>query len=130
MHAADHLSLSLLHQLARDLRELRILVLMTCRDGEFRRARDLADTLITPSLRDLQRIKLRGLELSEIGELLREISGRVPTEDVLASISQMSAGNPLFIELLASNHLQTGWSNEQFAEELRASVEQHLAPIL
>ena len=71
---------------------------MTCRDGEFRRARDLADTLITPSLRDLQRIKLRGLELSEIGELLREISGKVPTEDVIASISQMSAGNPLFIE--------------------------------
>jgi hypothetical protein len=129
VHAADHLSLSLLPQLARDLRELRILLVMTCRDGELRRARDLADTLVTPSLRDMQRIKLRGLELSEIGELLREISGRIPAEDVVASISQMSAGNPLFVELLISNHFLTGWSNEPLPEELRASVEQHLAPI-
>jgi predicted ATPase len=55
LHAADRLSLSLLPLLARDLRELRILIVITCRDGELRRAPELADTFAAPTLRDLQK---------------------------------------------------------------------------
>ncbi len=128
LHAADRLSLSLLPLLARDLRQLRVLLIITCRESELRRTPEFADVLSVPISRDLQRITLRGLEPGEIDKLLRGITGIAVKQEAIESVGRMTAGNPLFVHLLANNNLLSRCIGE-FPEELRISVEAHLAPV-
>jgi len=128
LHAADRLSLSLLPLLARDLRQLRVLLIITCRDSELQHTAEFAAVLAAPILRDLQRITLRGLEAGEIDKMLRGITGIAVKQEAIESVAQMTAGNPRFVRLLATNNLLSR-SIVEFPEELRISVEAHLAPV-
>jgi hypothetical protein len=99
---ADPDSLGLLTFLAGCLRDERVLVLGTLREGEIDSSAELVDVLAAVARRPTsRRLTLRGLSADEVAELLRSASGPdVPTSAVSA-ISERSEGNPFFVRELA-----------------------------
>ena len=100
LHAADPLSLELLHELARGIESLPLLVITA-----ERRAQGETDPLATLAL--AQRIELRGLAATDVEHIVRaklaqrfpERVGPVPRE-LLDRIAARAQGNPFYVEEL------------------------------
>src|SRR6516164_272499 len=98
LHAADAPSILLLRFAARELGEARVVVLGAYRDMELDRGHPLAVALAELSREPATRhVPLSGLEEADVSGLIREITGVVPREGVVAAAHRDTEGNPLFV---------------------------------
>lgn len=98
LHWADQPSLRLLHFLAREVREARLLVVGTYRDVELRRDHPLQATLAELNREQLhRRINLRGLTEEDVARYIRMTAGVEPRPALVAKIYEETEGNPFFV---------------------------------
>lgn len=111
LHWADEASLELLHELARELRDARVLLLATYRSDELHRRHPFLRTLAALQRERLvTTIQLRRLSVDEIGEAIRLILGHqdpVSTE-FRDAIYARCEGNPFFAEELIKALAESG----------------------
>jgi DNA-binding SARP family transcriptional activator/tetratricopeptide (TPR) repeat protein len=106
LHAADEPSLLLLRFLAGSLHHARLVVVGAYRDTEPRR--EALTEVVAEALRepDARHMRLGGLNLNEVAEVVELIGGMKPSEQLAAAIHRETEGNPLFVaelvRLLAS----------------------------
>jgi tetratricopeptide (TPR) repeat protein len=129
LHAADAPSLLLLRFLGQSIRETRILVLGSYREGE-RRVVELA-TAFAELARVARRIPLRGLDVAEVGAYLTRVGDGAALPATAARLQAITAGNPFFlgevVRLRAAEGLLTGEGDladpgVRVPEEVRAVI--------
>jgi class 3 adenylate cyclase len=99
LHWADKPSLLLLHFLAREIRDTRILILGTYRQDEIQREHPLAEVLSSLRReRSYQRIVLRGLQEKDTRAMISDIGGQDAPQAFARAIFLETEGNPFFIE--------------------------------
>jgi hypothetical protein len=107
LHWADKPSLLLLQFLARELRDIRVLVVGTYRNIELGRQHPLAQTLGELTRQGMgERIFLRGLTRRNVAQFIEMTTGTRPSDRVVSSVHKDTDGNPFFltevVRLLAS----------------------------
>ena len=101
LHWADDSTLALINHLSQRHSELPLLMIATYRENEI----DISPGL-SKTLEDLIRarlatqIRLKGLPSSEVAQMLRGLSGRVPPTAVVSEMHEETEGNPFFVEEL------------------------------
>lgn len=100
LHGADVSSMEMLHFVARDLRSSRLAILGTYR-GEEARARPEVWDLLSKINREGELFVLQGLSGRLLAELIRRRTGRQLTEDLVADVERLTAGNPFFATEMA-----------------------------
>ncbi len=108
LHWSDVSSVVLMHYLAKQLRETKLLIVGTYRDFEVTRTAQqgsaLGELMVLPGSR---RTMLRGLSREAVSRMIREGTGQVASNYLVDQVFEMSAGNPFFVgeivELLAFN---------------------------
>jgi DNA-binding CsgD family transcriptional regulator/tetratricopeptide (TPR) repeat protein len=101
LHWADRSTLDLLTWLARNLADLRVLLLLTYRSDEMRRSHPLRPVLAELGrLPQVERVELQPLTDQEIGDLLVAIHGGPVPPAVARQVADRSEGNPFFAEEL------------------------------
>ncbi|MGH7820014.1 MAG: ATP-binding protein, partial [Candidatus Binatia bacterium] len=96
-HASDLSSLRLLQFVARELRDARILVVVTYRDVEAK-ARGVAGEVLAELGREGLTLHLKGLSEPDVGQLIEATAGEVPPADLVGTIYRATGGNPFFVE--------------------------------
>ncbi len=134
-HAADLSSLRLLQFLARELRDSRILLVVTYRDAEAK-ARATVGEILAEISREGRTIHLQGLSKPEVAHLIETTAEAVPSADLVTKVHQATGGNPFFIEgvvrvALAEHEPSRGKQeivagNLKIPEEVKESVRQRL----
>ncbi len=98
LHWADKPSLLLLQFLAREIRDVHLLLVGTYRDVELRRHHPLAQVLGDLAREPLcTRILLRGLRETDVERYIAGILGSAPPETMVAEVHRMTEGNPFFV---------------------------------
>jgi eukaryotic-like serine/threonine-protein kinase len=97
VHAADEDSLVLLRFLARELRQIRALIVATYRESEVRESAAHA-ALLSEIGREGTTIPLRGLSLDEVAEFIRGAGGLPADRETVSSLHQATDGNPFFLD--------------------------------
>lgn len=120
---ADQPSLMFLEFLASQLTGKRILILGTYRDIEVNREHPLFRTLAQLARSgSYHREGLGGLELEQIGQLIGDISGSEPSQELVQAIFEHTDGNPFFmteiIRLLEEKRLSGGHTATTGLEDL------------
>ena len=124
LHWADKPSLLLLQFLARELREARLLVVGTYRDGVLDRQHPLTSILgDLVRLPGYQRLFLQGLSQSEVAHFIERTTGVPPTEVVVTSLHRQTEGNPFFLTEMVRLLVMEGGP-----AALRAPSPGHLTP--
>jgi predicted ATPase len=109
LHWADKASLLLLHFVAREITEARLLVVATYRDVEVSADHPLGELL--PALRrerTVDRVLLRGLPDGAVHTLLVGIRGADVPETFTSSLARETSGNPFFIREILRHLLDEG----------------------
>jgi len=109
LHWADKPSLLLLHFLAREIRDSRLLIVGTYRDVELRRQHPLSQTLGDLAREQLgQRVLLRGLTERDVARFVEMTAGRTPPQRLVSALYKETEGNPFFVSeivrLLVAEH--------------------------
>jgi tetratricopeptide (TPR) repeat protein len=98
LHAADAPSILLLRFVARELGGAGVLVLGAYRDMELDRGHPLAVALAELSREPVTRhVRLSGLDEAGVAHLIREVTGVIARETVVAAVHRCTEGNPLFV---------------------------------
>jgi len=110
IHAADQPSLLLLHFVARELRDIPLLILATYRDVEVRRSAWRAELLGTVA-RESRSISLRGLSAEAVARFIAQSAQQAPSPALVDAVYQATEGNPFFVDevvhlLVAEGRLQ------------------------
>jgi predicted ATPase len=101
VHWADRSTRTFVAFLARSMRHERLLVLLTYRSDELHRRHALRPLLAElDRLERARRIDLEPLDRTELAEVLTDILGEQPREQVIDRLFARSQGNPLYIEEL------------------------------
>jgi ATP/maltotriose-dependent transcriptional regulator MalT len=101
MHWADRSTRMFLDFMARSLRHERITLLLSYRTDELHRRHPLRSLLAElERLDQVRRIELEPLDRAEMAEVLSDILGEPPTEQLIDRLYMRSEGNPLYIEEL------------------------------
>ena len=95
-HVADPASLLLLRFVARDLRHLPLMMIVTFREAEVSRDSDRA-ALMAELGREGIAIALRGLTAAEAAEFVEASAGRRPSARTVERLMDATGGNPLFL---------------------------------
>src|SRR5688500_6641278 len=98
LHAADRFTLLALQVVARSLRDLPLVVLVTLREAEGRLRAE--GSLLEPILREGSRFSLGRLSEAEVVALLAK-RGAAFVSTSARSIHRMTEGNPLYVEEMA-----------------------------
>jgi tetratricopeptide (TPR) repeat protein len=99
LHSVDSPSLELLEFIARETESARLMVLGTFRDTELRQASELATALgALSALSGYQHLKLEGLGVREVGQLLTTALGTGGGLSLVDLVYQRTEGNPLYVE--------------------------------
>jgi tetratricopeptide (TPR) repeat protein len=133
LHWADPASLQLLTFLARELRGMRLLLLVTYRPLEVESRPSLVESLG----RTARHIQLGGLGREEVGEVIRRMTGVSPASGMVDDIHRITEGNPFFLgELVRMLDAEAMLERPDLASlpiripaELRATIRQRLAPL-
>jgi tetratricopeptide (TPR) repeat protein len=102
MQWADHLSLALLHYLARKCKNSRFLIIGTYRPEELipteeKKLHPLEETMFSMSREDLLiKMELERLKRSDFPKLLKSISGSLADNEFVEKLYDETEGNPLF----------------------------------
>jgi tetratricopeptide (TPR) repeat protein len=96
LHAADLQTLDLLTYLARPLRALGVLLLLTLRDLD-PRIGDRTAARLARLGRDGRELHLGQLELAEVQALAQAVAGRTLPGATVRQLSEVTGGNPLFV---------------------------------
>ena len=96
LHDADLASLQMVCFLARALKDSPVMLLATHREAEVERSPELR-ALFAELVRESDQLPLRGLSLLDAAGLVRDRGGVVPDDRFLATLHQMTGGNPLFL---------------------------------
>jgi len=98
MHWSDGPSLKMLEFVARELGSSRVLVVGTYRDMELNRRHPLSITLGELTRERLfERVLLRGLTHSDLGQFIELASGVKPPDALVDAVHTQTKGNPLFV---------------------------------
>jgi len=121
---ADQPSLLLLEYLAHQIPGKNILILGTYRDTDVNREHPLGRTLASLArMASYHREELVGLEGEEIRQLIDDVTGAEPSEELVTSISEHTDGNPFFmtevIRLLSERQPDGSQAGENGLEELQ-----------
>lgn len=100
LHAADESSLLLLNFVARELRSMRVLVLVTFRDVEARLSAQVGEALGRLT-REGASLSLGRLNRADSEQLIRSRAADLPEREI-SDIFARTQGNPLFVQELAS----------------------------
>jgi DNA-binding SARP family transcriptional activator len=98
LHAADEPSLLLLRFLARQLGDIRVLVI-----GAYRDVDPTPRNPLTAAVAELARervtstLALSGLDQDDVGRFVELVSGEEPSDELVAAIHEDTEGNPLFV---------------------------------
>jgi DNA-binding winged helix-turn-helix (wHTH) protein/tetratricopeptide (TPR) repeat protein len=95
IHCADESSLQVLSLLAPLLRQARILLLATARDGGARLPRSAA--ALAARMRPCEHVELTGLGSADIEAYLRALWGEQLALELARPLAEKTAGNPLFL---------------------------------
>jgi DNA-binding CsgD family transcriptional regulator/tetratricopeptide (TPR) repeat protein len=103
LHWADASTRDLVAFLGRNLRESRVVLLLTYRPDELHRRHPLRP-LITDLERDpqVERVTLTGLERDDLVQLLTEISDDALSDEMVDELLTRSDGNPFYVEELVA----------------------------
>jgi ABC-type oligopeptide transport system substrate-binding subunit/type II secretory pathway predicted ATPase ExeA len=108
-HWADSATLSLLRQVARRSRQLRLLIVLTYREIELDEARPFNTMLFDLNRERLTtRLKLTRLDRAQTGELLTTMFQSEASASFLDSIYRETEGNPFFIEEVCKALIEDG----------------------
>ncbi|HET7378083.1 MAG TPA: protein kinase, partial [Anaerolineae bacterium] len=108
-HWADSATLSLLRQLARRSRQLRLLVVLTYREIELDEARPFNNVLFDLNRERLTtRLKLTRLDREQTGEMLMTMFQTETSAGFLDGIYRETEGNPFFIEEVSKALVEEG----------------------
>lgn len=113
LHSADKPSLLLLQFLAREIRDVRLLLLGTYRDVELERHHPLSEVLAALRReRGYERVRLRGLSQEDVKGMLEAAAQQeLATAEELAlveAVHRETEGNPYFIEEVVRNLVESG----------------------
>ena len=135
LHAADHTSLLLLLFIARQLHALPILAIATYRDVDVRWSAAGAD-VVGALVREGERIRLTGLGRVDVERFIQETTGSAPAATLVRAVTEMTQGNPFFIDeivrLLLANprtHGQGVLADLQVPDEVRKAIRRRLEPL-
>jgi DNA-binding winged helix-turn-helix (wHTH) protein len=125
LHWADADSLLLLQFLAGSLRNRKVLLLATYRDVEVRREHPLGGLLGALAREPhCERVVLRGLTGDEVAALVEAIAGEAPSQEMAASIHDMTEGNPFFVHEIVLLLSEQGRLSQGDARELALALPQ------
>ena len=99
LHAADHASLSFLRFLARGIHDHPIVLIGTYRESEMKSQQELAALTVAIERQGLE-IPLKGLTKSDVEAFVERRLGRVPPRGLVATVHDITGGNPFFIDEL------------------------------
>ena len=125
LHAADGSSLSLLEFVAAEIGRSRILVLATYREYEAETG-DAGPT-IARIARHGHRVRLRGLPMPAIADLVAEIAGRRVSGQLISAIQSATDGSPLFVHEITRSLHAAGKLDEAARFDLPPSVQHVIA---
>lgn len=109
IHWADVSSLRLLEHIAQDQVESQIMIVATYRDTDITHDHPLYRTLGDLARRQhISRTLMRGLDASDVGELLEAYWGARPLEKLSSAIHTQTEGSPLFVGKMARFLAQDG----------------------
>jgi DNA-binding winged helix-turn-helix (wHTH) protein/tetratricopeptide (TPR) repeat protein len=98
LHWVDEPTLRLMHFLAREMRDSRVLLLGAYREAELRRQHPLAVVLGELAREPhFRRIPLRGLGESDVSRFIERVAGRDAPDALVRRIFELTEGNPFFI---------------------------------
>ncbi|MBI1813806.1 MAG: AAA family ATPase [Deltaproteobacteria bacterium] len=98
LHWADKGTIALLQHVAHFIRQHRLLIIGTYRDGEIDRQHPLADALAAlRRVTEYECITLSGLARAEVGTLIDALAARAVSAAAVDAISAETDGNPFFI---------------------------------
>jgi DNA-binding CsgD family transcriptional regulator/tetratricopeptide (TPR) repeat protein len=101
LHWADRSTRTFVSFLARSLRQERVMLLLTFRTDELHRRHALRPLLSElERLERARRIELSPFDRAELAEVLTDILGDAPSEDLVERLFARSEGNPLYTEEL------------------------------
>jgi tetratricopeptide (TPR) repeat protein len=120
LHWADTPSLLLLQFVAREIREVRLLVVGTYRDVDLRSDDPLA-AAIGRLMRDSRCVALRGLNENEVAQLIESAWGGAPPASLVTAVYQRTEGNPFFVSEMV--RLLTPATRPARAEEVGSWVQ-------
>ena len=134
-HASDTSSLRLLQFVARELRDARILVVVTYRDAEAK-ARGPAGEVLADLAREGQTLYLKGLSEPDVARLIEQTAGAVASAELVGAIYRATGGNPFFVDgivrVALADHESLpgaealGAGDLHIPEEVKESVRQRL----
>jgi eukaryotic-like serine/threonine-protein kinase len=136
LHDADQPSLQMLRFVARQTKDVRMLIVGTYRDAEVRQSPELA-TLIGDLIREGRTISIAGLSQAEVGEFIELSSVKKADDKLVADLYHATDGNPLFVDgvvrlLAAEGKLaRTGFDGSAFKipDGVRESIRRRLAAL-
>ncbi len=96
LHAADEDSLSLLHFISRELKQLKLLIIATFREIEARQAFQQGG-LLSQIVREGRVVPLRGLAPIEVADFIRS-NAPIADTGIADELHQATEGNPFFLD--------------------------------
>lgn len=123
MHWADASTLALMAFLGRNLRDARVVLVLTYRVDEVHRRHPLRP-LLTDLERDpsVERLRLAGLSRAELVELLTGIGEVAPGEPTVDDLLARTEGNPFYVEELVAAGSSHGMLPDTLAEVVLSRI--------
>jgi hypothetical protein len=97
IHAADQPSLLLLYFVARELRDLPLLIIGTYREVEVRRSAWHAE-LLGKVARESRHLSLRGLSVDAVARFITQSARQAPPAALVDAVYEATEGNPFFVD--------------------------------
>ena len=130
LHWADAPTLDLLSLLIQHLGAAPVVLAIGHRPADLSTTPLLAASLAgVTRARAVTRVTIGGLDPDGVAELLGDVAGRPPGDDVVAAVHRRSGGNPLFVTELARLNEVTDLSTEEIPTAVRDIVRGRLAPL-
>lgn len=103
LHWAPPAALQMLAFLAGELDGTRILVLATRRESQAKAGEALEAAVAACAQRDvLVPLRLEGLSASEVGDLVAQVAGFPPSQELAGALHEETGGNPFFVREVAA----------------------------
>lgn len=119
IHWADKPSLLLLQHLARELTNMRVLIIGAYRDTELVRTHPLSEALASLN-RDggFLRVSLKGLTRNEVAAYLDQRAGMATSSELVSRIYEATEGNPFFLSEVVNLLTQEGTLGQKHTSEI------------